>query len=479
MEFNLQKILENIDLSAEWIGLRYLMEKTNYHNFRDAKPQCNSHYLTQGVMVEVMVNGQIGYCATNNLQQYSIQKAAEIAYQQAKQASDYAVYKFTPDAIRKVAVGEYSSPINQALSNFKAGDCNDFLRKICESLKVSDKIVKTSALVEMTETEQFFVSSNGSNIRQNYFFVSTNYSATAQDGNIIQSRSDNGMLARCYQTGLDVLDLDASIDRCVRIGEEALQLLEAEQCPTINTNLVLAPDQMMLQIHESIGHPLELDRILGDERNYAGSSFINLSDFGNLVYGSPLLNVTFDPTIDGEYASYGFDDSGLKATKEFLIKDGLLLRGLGSLESQERSKVAGVANFRANSWNRPPIDRMANINIEAGDSTFEEIIASIDYGVYMQSNKSWSIDDYRNKFQFGCEYARLIENGRLTKVLCNPNYRGVTNQFWHNLTHVGDRQTLEMYGTPYCGKGEPNQAIRVGHASPVCAFKNVEVFGGF
>lgn len=286
------------------------------------------------------------------------------------------------------------------------------------------------------------------------------------------------MVARCYQAGMEVFDEHSVLNRALRVGEQAIELLSAEECPTTTTTLVLAPDQMLLQIHESIGHPLEIDRILGDERNYAGSSFVKLSDFGHLVYGSPLMNVTFDPTVPGEFASYAFDDAGMPATREYLIKEGLLLRGLGSLESQARAKVPGVANFRASSWNRAPIDRMANINLEPGTAAFDDMIGSIEHGIYMESNRSWSIDDYRNKFQFGCEYAKLIENGKLTKTLKNPNYRGVTNQFWRSLCQIGDASTVEVYGSPYCGKGEPNQAIRVGHASPVCAFEDIEVFGG-
>ena len=148
------------------------------------------------------------------------------------------------------------------------------------------------------------------------------------------------------------------------------------------------------------------------------------------------------------------------------------------MESQVRSGVPGVANFRASSWNRAPIDRMANLNLEPGDSSYDDIIASIESGVYMATNRSWSIDDYRNKFQFGCEYGKRIENGKLTKTLKNPNYRGISNPFWKSLKMVGNQDTFEMYGTPYCGKGEPNQSIRVGHASPICLFENVEIFGG-
>lgn len=474
-KFDLQQTLNNLNISADWIGLRHITENTITRIFRDGNPESNSRKSTQGVMVEVMVNGQLGYCATNRLNQASIQEAVEIAQKQAQLASEWSIFRFNTD-IRPPSQGKYRSNLQQPINNHR--EVNDLLRQICHQLKVSDKIVKTTAMAQISEIHHHFVSSNGSNIAQEFYLVATDYEATAQYGNMVQKRTDNGVAARCYQGGWEILNPNLTLTRAQRIGEEAVELLSAEECPDITTTLVLAPDQMMLQIHESIGHPLELDRILGDERNYAGSSFVKLSDFGTLAYGSPLMNITFDPTVPGELASYGFDDAGLKAEKEFLIKDGILLRGLGSLESQARANVPGVANLRSCSWNRPPIDRMANLNLESGNSSLNEIISSIEHGVYMETNRSWSIDDYRNKFQFGCEYARLIENGQLTKTLRNPNYRGVTQHFWHNLVAVGDDSTREVYGTPYCGKGEPNQCIRVGHASPVCAFNEIQVFGG-
>ncbi|ACK68055.1 peptidase U62 modulator of DNA gyrase [Rippkaea orientalis PCC 8801] len=477
MQINLQTILNSINLNADWIGLRQVTETTTTRSMRDGKPQSNGRSQTQGIMVEVLAQGQFGYSATNYLTIESIQKAAEVAYKQAINAANWAVHSFSIDQ-RPKAVGHYYSPYLKPLELLSPQDINDLLFKVCETLKVSDKIVKTSALAQITETEVQLISSNGSDIYQKFLFIVSNYAATAQDASIIQTRTDSGLGSRCYQGGTELLDLETSINRAKIIGEQAVELLSAPDCPTATTQLVLAPDQMMLQIHESIGHPLEIDRILGDERNYAGSSFVKLSDFGNLVYGSPLMNVTFDPSVSGQFASYGFDDGGLQATREYLIKDGILLRGLGSLESQTRAKIPGVANFRACSWNRAPIDRMANINLEPGTSHFNEMISEIEYGVYMESNRSWSIDDYRNKFQFGCEYAKLIENGQLTKTVKNPNYRGITNQFWRGLSQVGNESTVEMYGTPFCGKGEPNQAIRVGHSSPVCVFDNVEVFGG-
>jgi predicted Zn-dependent protease len=479
MQFDLSAALESIDLPATWIGLREVKETSTTRYVRDSKPQSNARNHTHGVMVEVLANGQFGYASTNNLDLANMRLTAERAYQQAIAAAKWAVHPFTT-AQRPKATGQYFSPFIQPADLLNAKELNDLLIEICDTLHVSDQIVKTSAYVVLTETEIKLVSSNGSDIYQKFLLVSTDYSATAQDGSIIQSRGDNGQLARCNQAGMEVFERTAVLNRARQVGEQAVELLSAEECPTATTNLVLAPDQMLLQIHESIGHPLEIDRILGDERNYAGSSFVKLSDFGKLEYGSKLMNITFDPTVAGEFASYGFDDVGMTATREYLIENGKLLRGLGSYESQARSQISGVASARACSWNRPAIDRMANLNLEPSEApnSLNDMIGNVEHGVYMQSNRSWSIDDYRNKFQFGCEYAQLIEQGKLTKTLRNPNYRGITNQFWRNLKQIGDRTTTQAYGSPFCGKGEPNQVIRVGHASPVCLFENIEVFGG-
>jgi predicted Zn-dependent protease len=280
---------------------------------------------------------------------------------------------------------------------------------------------------------------------------------------------------------LEAVGFDAAAPE---IAEQALTLLAAPDCPSGTRDLVLAPDQMILQIHESIGHPLELDRILGDERNYAGTSFVVPEMFGSYQYGSELLNVTYDPNRPEQLASFGWDDEGSTAERAFVIRDGILQRPLGGATSQARSAaelgpaLSGVACARAESWNRPPIDRMANLNLEPGDSSLRELIASVEDGVYMETNCSWSIDDARNKFQFGCEWGQRIENGELTEVVKKPNYRGVSASFWRNLAGVGNAESVTVLGTPFCGKGEPNQVIRVGHASPPCWFRDVDVFGG-
>jgi predicted Zn-dependent protease len=476
MSMELSKVLDGLEIAADWVGLRSVREVTTTRSMRDGLPQANYKQLTQGVMVEVLARGQMGYAATNDGSAASLRRAAEAAYQQAIAASEWAIHPLSV-AERPVVRAHYSSPMRKPFDALTPAEISDILSQICRKLKVSDRVVQTTATVTTREWETTFVSTSGSEGYQKFLLIGTDYSATAQEGAVTQRRSSNGWLARCYQGGMERFlepDLWFRVDQ---VGEQVMELLAAEECPTETTTLVLAPDQMLLQIHESIGHPLELDRILGDERNYAGGSFVQPQDFGHRVYGSPLMNITFDPTVNGENASFGFDDIGNPATREHLIRDGILMRGVGSLESQARLNVPGVACARACSWNRPPIDRMANLNLEPGTTPFSELIGNIDRGVFMQSNRSWSIDDQRYKFQFGCEYAQLIENGQLTKPLRNPNYRGTTPEFWGNLVGLGDRASWEMYGTFNCGKGEPNQAIWVGHGSPVAVFADVEVFG--
>ena len=472
--FNLKSILSSLDVKADWVGLRLLKESTTWRVIRDGNPQANTRHTSCGVMVEVLCNGQFAYFATPSITMEAVRDAAEKACRYAMAASRYSVHSFTAES-RPANKGNYASPYKMLQDEISPGRINEMMLKANDALKVSDKIVSVHAATGVVESSSHFVSSNGSDISQDFLYVGTSFSATSQDGSVIQKRTEED---KNQQVGMELLDEQGILEKCNTIGSQAVELLGAEECPTEKMDLVLDSDQMMLQIHESIGHALEIDRILGDERNYAGWSFVNLEDFGNLQYGSNLLNVTFDPSISNEFASYGYDDGGMKADKEFIIKDGLLVRGLGGKESQIRSNVPGVANFRSSDWNRAPIDRMANLNVEPGSSSFDDIISSVERGVFMQTNRSWSIDDYRNKFQFGCEYAKLIENGKLTKTLKNPNYRAISTPFWNSLSMVGNDDTFDVYGTPYCGKGEPNQSIRVGHASPVCKFNDIEIFGG-
>lgn len=471
---NLQRALNSLRGNADWVHLRQVTEKTTSRAIRNEKPDRNHINFDQGVMVEVLVDGHFGYAGTSDMSEGGIRKAFDKAVAIAKSAVPYKVHDFSLEQ-RPTARGIYSSPVVRPLDSLCIKEISDIFIDATKAMKVSDKIINRLAHAMFVETDLLSVSSSGLEIQQNFSIVSTDFTATADAYGETQSRSENGGLARCFQIGAETFDRASILHRCQIIAEEATELLSAENCPDSKMDLLLAPDQMTLQVHESIGHPLEYDRILGDERNYAGWSFVKPEHFGKLKYGSHLMNVTFDPTISNSMASYAFDDSGHKASKEYLIKDGILLRGLGGLESQSRLNLPGVANVRSASWNRAPIDRMANINLEAGTAKLEDIISSVERGVFMIANKSWSIDDYRNKFQFGCEYAKLIENGKVTKTLKNPNYRGTTVSFWNSLKAVSENR--ETYGTPYCGKGEPNQVIRVGHTTPYCLFENIEIFG--
>ena len=426
-----------------------------------------------GAMVTVWSNGGTGIAATSDTSEAGLRAALAEAKLWADATASRAIVVAPPELTH---AGSYQSPIEQSWSGFALGDRIDLLRESEGQLQVDDRIVDRRASLGLRNVRSLLLSSAGGEIEQTFNFVYPMLVATAAAGGDAQTRT-YGRGSYCGQGGIEVLDRYGFRDAAPAIGAEAIQLLEAPNCPTGTMDIVVAPDQMILQIHESIGHPLELDRILGDERNYAGTSFVTPDMFGSFQYGSELLNVTFDPTVPGQLASYAFDDDGTPATRQHLIERGVLVRPLGSATSHARSGIDGVANSRACSWNRPPIDRMANLNIEPGTSTIDELVADVELGVFMHTNNSWSIDDSRNKFQFGCELGQVIRNGELAETVRNPGYRGISRNFWRNLSGVGDTGSFAVMGTPNCGKGELNQVIGTGHASPACRFSSVEVFG--
>ena len=473
-----RKMLSEFAAQCEWVGIRALQEVQQNLYVRNGQNEAPSYKIQCGVMIEVFYQGHFGYAGTSDLTPEGLRHAFQWACQLAKTGSTRKVFPFNCQQVRLNSKGEYRTLAFQGFDSFSYQEMYSMLNNACKKMKSHSQVVSQMAFWRLLDTEMYLISSSGLDVYQKFLTIGENLSATAQQGAVTQTRTENGYLARCLQTGLEWIDPTELYQKAERIGQEAVALLSAPECPSETTDLLIAPDQMYMQIHESIGHPLELDRILGDERNYAGWSFVQPSDFGTLQYGSKKLNVTFDPTVVGELASYNFDECGLPATKEYLIKDGLLLRGLGSLESQARSGLSGVANFRSQSWFRAPIDRMANINIEPGDSSLSEMIKSVEKGILMRSNRAWSIDDYRRKFQFGCELGYLIQDGELKHMVKNPNYRGISVPFWRNLKALSSIDDYEIYGSPNCGKGEPNQAIRVGHASPYGLFANIEVFGG-
>ncbi|MGC6508857.1 MAG: TldD/PmbA family protein [Myxococcota bacterium] len=473
LESNFQAALPS---NVDNVSLRYVCEQTETLTVRKHIVQPVESKQDRGVMLTVHHNGGLGYAATSNMSISGIREAINRAKSWAELSASRSV--FGAEQLKMSSEkGSYSTPVGTPWGASSIRDKLDMLKRINAVLPIDDRIVEWYASLMSVDVETLYLSTTGGHIHQHLRHIAPDMAAIANQGTNTQRRSMGGR-GMSQQGGLERLNALQFESGALRLAEEAIQLLEAPDCPEGTMDLILCADQMMLQIHESIGHPLELDRILGDERNYAGTSFVTLDMFGSYRYGSDLLNVTFDPSIPEEFASYQFDDQGHKAEKTFLIKEGILERPLGSNLSGSRANQPGVANSRASSWNRPPIDRMANLNIEVGDHSLEQMVSGIEKGVLMKTNTSWSIDDSRNKFQFGCELGQVIENGELKHIVKKPNYRGISATFWRALKSVGDASTFEVLGTPYCGKGEPNQIIRVGHASPACCFADVEVFGG-
>ncbi|MGB1397775.1 MAG: TldD/PmbA family protein, partial [Planctomycetota bacterium] len=369
-------------------------------------------------------------------------------------------------------------PVTQSWDEASPADLVDRLKSICQSMGGDERIVQRVVSLARSKTETTLVTTDGVTIQQSHDRLIPWMQALASDGSDVQSKS-NGGRSDAQLGGLEILDQIGFDQMGSSLREDAIETLLAPVCPNGVMDAVIGPAQMVLQVHESIGHALELDRILGDERNYAGTSFVKDSDLGSLRWGPEILDVVIDPGVEGEVCSTGFDDEGLEAEKVSLIDKGLLVRGIGGSLSAQRMENpdAAMAVTRACSWNRPPIDRMANLNVEPGETPMTDLIGGIEKGIWLDVNSSWSIDDRRWKFQFGVEDARLIEDGELTTRVKDAGYRSTTIPFWNSLDAVGDRETWQVRGTPNCGKGEPNQMVFVGHAMPACRFRGLEVFG--
>lgn len=481
MTASFESTFKRIIPAVDFCSLRFVEETTEQLSVRQNIPEPPQSCVDRGVMISVIDKGGYGYAATSDFSESGLREAVARAQHWAKLTAGRGVADYSALDMPKPS-GRYRTAVQQPLPLSKREKL-EMLKTESAACKIDERIVDWSASFWTTHTKQLYVTADGGMAEQEFDFLVPSLSVTAFDKGEAQSRSFGGRYnGFCQQGGPEIIARSGFHGAGRKTAEEALALLTAPNCPSGKMEVILMPDQMMLQIHESIGHPLELDRILGDERNFAGTSFVTLDMFGSYQYGSPLLNVTFDPTISHQFASFAFDDDGAAAKKAFIIENGILKRTLGGTISQARARaqgsmVEGVSTARSCSWNRAPIDRMSNLNIEPGTSSLEEMIASIDKGVLMRTNSSWSIDDSRNKFQFGCEMGNIIENGKLGHVVKNPNYRGISATFWRSLAMVGNAATQEVMGTPFCGKGEPSQVIRVGHASPACKFANIDVFG--
>ncbi|MFE9184386.1 TldD/PmbA family protein [Micromonospora haikouensis] len=328
-------------------------------------------------------------------------------------------------------------------------------------------------LYQVWDTTKWFVSSEGHRIDQRIRECGGGISATSIGDGETQRRSYPSYRGQYGTTGWELvtgLDLAA---HAARVAEESRALLTAPECPAGETDLILGGEQLALQIHESVGHAIELDRILGWEAAFAGTSWLDLAQLGSLRYGSELMNVTIDPTIPGALGSFGFDDEGSPAVRRDAVREG---RWVGVLAGRDSAAVAGLdygGSVRADGWARLPMVRMTNVGLEPGPHTLDEIIAATDDGVLMDINRSWSIDDKRLNFQFGCEIGWEVKRGRRGRMLRNPTYTGIGPLFWRSMDMLSAETVA--WGTPNCGKGQPGQVGHTGHPAAPARFRNVRV----
>jgi predicted Zn-dependent protease len=352
---DIAKHFSSLKSPAPFWSLRYVEEKSERLAVRDdviEPPQLSSD---RGVMLTAMTDGGCGYAATGDLSLTGLQAALDRATQWAQATQQASVIAFNPALMPNPRGSWISPPSSITLATRR--EKYELLAAECRAAKLDDRIVDRYASLNMIDGEQLYLSNTGAEIHQQFRYAIPHVYVSANRDSETQTRS----LGFAQQGGADILQRAGFFGCGRRLAEEALQLLLAANCPSGKMDLLLMPEQMMLQIHESIGHPLELDRILGDERNYAGTSFVTLDMFGEYQYGSPLLNVAYDPSHPEEIASFAYDDDGTRAEKVFLIRNGVLERPLGGHISQSRAAKPGVANSRASSWNRAPIDRMANL----------------------------------------------------------------------------------------------------------------------
>jgi TldD protein len=355
----------------------------------------------------------------------------------------------------------------------------DLLLRADAEMRTVAGVTLAEASLHFRRARQLFVSTEGSAIEQTRVITGAGIEAYSFANNEIQKRSYPNSFRGQYQLkGYELIDELRLIENARRVGEEAVALHKADQCPQGTRAIILDGSQVGLQIHESIGHPIELDRVLGMEANYAGTSFLTLDKLRNLRYGSEIVSVVADARLahGPGLGTFAYDDEGVPAQRTDIIKNGQFT---GYLSSRETAASIGESRsngtMRADGWNRIPLIRMTNISLLPGTWKLDDLIADTDDGIYMETNRSWSIDDRRYHFQFGCELGWEIRNGKKVRMLKNPSYSGITTEFWNSCDAICDAGHWTLWGTPNCGKGQPSQTMGTGHGAAPARFRNVTV----
>ncbi len=433
-----------------------------------------------GIGIRAIADGAWGFAASDDMSRKAVEQTAAQAVAIAR-ASSCVKQHDVRLASEKPANADWATPIEIDPFTTSIEQNLDLLLKIDSELRAVSGITLAEANMNFQREESWFGSSEGANIHQTKYSTGTGYTAYAFAGTEIQKRSyPNSFGGQWQNKGYELIDEWKLVENARRIAEETVALHKADQCPEGVYTIILDSSQLGLQIHESIGHPIELDRVLGMEANFAGTSFLTLDKLRTLRYGSDLVNAVADATPEHGpgLGTFAFDDEGVPAQCVPIITNGLFT---GYLSSRETAHTIGEARsggmVRAENWNRLPMIRMTNVSVLPGDKplTLEELISSTDRGILMQTNKSWSIDDKRYNFQFGCEIGWEIKKGKRVRTLKNPSYSGITTEFWNSMDAICSRDEWTLWGTPNCGKGQPQQVMGTGHGASPARFRNIKV----
>jgi TldD protein len=427
----------------------------------------------EGLGVRALVGSSWGFYAVPDVGDAAAraagQRAAAIAFASAMVAGSDAGMIGLPASEGSWSSGCEVDPFDVPLS-----EKGDLLVEVTKLMRDNGADI-AEAGYSVWDTRKWLVSSEGHRIDQHIRECGASSSATAIGDGETQRRSYPNSFGHYGTRGWELVRSFDLVANAPRMAEEARALLSAPVCPEGVTTLILDGDQVMLQIHESVGHAIELDRILGWEAAFAGTSWLELPRLGSLRYGSDLMNITADPTLEGALGSFGFDDEGTPAERRDIVRDGTWV---GVLSGREAAAVAGLdygGSVRAEGWHRLPMVRMTNVGLLPGEQSLDEMISSTDDGVYMATNRSWSIDDKRLNFQFGCEIAWEIKDGVKGRMLRNPTYTGIGPNFWQSMDMIGNESEWVLWGTPNCGKGQPMQVGHTGHPAVPARFRDVRV----
>ncbi|MCD5413080.1 MAG: TldD/PmbA family protein [Dehalococcoidia bacterium] len=429
---------------------------------------------SHGCGVRVIVDGAWGFASTSKMERKEIEAITDLAVRIARASALTKKENVVLSPAEKV-VADYRTPVKIDPFTVPLAKRVDLLLEADGLLR--EKGVRISqAFMSLFGEKKIFANTEGSYISQEIIECGGGIAATAVKDGEVQVRSyPNSFRGNFATAGYEFIESLDLVGNAPRVASQAVELLNAPQCPSRVTTLIIDGSQLALQLHESCGHPIELDRVFGTEASYAGMSFLTPEKLGNFRYGSEVVNIVADATVPGGLGTFGFDDEGVAAQRIPIVKEGIFVGYLTSRETAAKLNQQSNGAMRASGWNRIPLIRMTNINLEPGDWRLEDLIADTDDGIYVETNRSWSIDDKRLNFQFGAEIGWEIKNGKLGGMIKNPTYTGITPQFWGSCDAVCDKSHWRMWGTPNCGKGEPSQTMHVGHGTAPARFREIRV----